>query len=132
MSPTPLTTRRDFFARTSDGLLGAALTQLLCHDFFGGTSALGAKSEAAAHAVEPANSLKPRQGHHPPTASAVIQLFRNGGPSQMDLFDPKPVLNRMDGKPFPGNPEEIGNQSTADIGVMMGGQYKPARLRCAE
>ena len=32
---TPPTTRRDFFARTSDGLLGAALTQLLCHDDFG-------------------------------------------------------------------------------------------------
>lgn len=41
----------------------------------------------------------------------------------MDLFDPKPVLNRMDGQPFPGNVEEIGNQSTADIGVMMGGQF---------
>jgi hypothetical protein len=47
----------------------------------------------------------------------------NGGPSQMDLFDPKPVLDRMDGKSYPGNPEGIGNQSTADIGVMMGGQY---------
>ena len=124
---TPPTTRRDFFARTSDGLLGAALTQLLCHDFFGGTSAFGAESEAAAHALEPAHNLKPRQGHHPAKASAVIQLFMNGGPSQMDLFDPKPVLDRMDGKPFPGNPESIGNQSTADIGVMMGGQYKFAR-----
>ena len=35
--------------------------------------------------------------HHPPRATSVIQLFMNGGPSQMDLFDPKPVLNRMDG-----------------------------------
>ncbi|RLT22536.1 MAG: DUF1501 domain-containing protein, partial [Planctomycetota bacterium] len=124
---TPPTTRRDFFARTSDGLLGATLTQLLCHDFFGGTSAFGAESDAAAHAAEPAHNLVPRQGHHPAKASAVIQLFMNGGPSQMDLFDPKPVLDRMDGKPFPGNAEEIGNQSTADIGVMMGGQYKFAR-----
>ena len=33
-------TRRDFFARCGDGLLGAALAQLLCHDFFGGESAL--------------------------------------------------------------------------------------------
>ena len=47
----------------------------------------------------------------------------NGGPSQMDLFDPKPKLNHMDGKPFPGNVEEIGNQSTTAIGVMMGGRY---------
>ena len=47
----------------------------------------------------------------------------NGGPSQMDLFDPKPKLNHMDGKPFPGNVEEIGNQSTTAIGVMLGGRY---------
>lgn len=45
----------------------------------------------------------------------------------MDLFDPKPVLDSMHGEPFPGDVEEIGNQSTADIGVMMGGQYKFAR-----
>ncbi len=41
----------------------------------------------------------------------------------MDLFDPKPVLNRMDGQPYPGNVEEIGNQGAGDIGVMMGGRY---------
>ena len=93
---TPPTTRRDFFARTSDGLLGAALTQLLCHEYFGGTSALGADLEAAAHVAEPANNLKPRQGHHAAKASSVIQLFMNGGPSQMDLFDPKPFLDGLE------------------------------------
>jgi len=120
------TTRRDFFARTADGLLGAALTQLLCHDFYGGTAALGAESaaEVSGHDTAVPLNLRPRQGHHPAKARSVIQLFMNGGPSQMDLFDPKPVLNRMDGQPFPGNVEDIGNQSTADIGVLMGGQYK--------
>jgi len=131
----PRPSRRDFFARTSDGLLGAALTQLLCHDFFGGTSALAAEpnsldspepSFGAAISATPMN-LKPKPGHHPATAKSVIQLFMNGGPSQMDLFDPKPTLNRMDGKPYPGNVEEIGNQSTTDIGVMMGGCYSIAR-----
>lgn len=115
------TSRRDFFARTSDGLLGAALTQLLCQDFFGGTSALAADAHDSAN--DAPLTLKPRKGRHPATANSVIQLFMNGGPSQMDLFDPKPVLNRMDGKPFPGNVEEIGNSNAADIGVMMGGQY---------
>lgn len=105
--------RRDFFARTSDGLLGAALTSLLAQDFF----------ESNAQASEGTLNLGSRHGHHPAQAKSVIQLFMNGGPSQMDLFDPKPVLNRMDGKPFPGNVEEIGNQSTTNIGVMMGGQY---------
>jgi hypothetical protein len=120
------TTRRDFFGRAGDGLLGAALTQLLCQDFFGGTAALAADAPSG-HAVPTVHNLKPKPTHHPPRARSVIQLFMNGGPSQMDLFDPKPVLDGMDGKPYPGNPEEIGNQSTSDIGVMMGGQYKFAR-----
>jgi hypothetical protein len=107
--------RRDFFGRTSDGVLGAALLHLLNQDFYSG-SAIASESV-------PMNSLNPRHGHHPAKAKSVIQLFMNGGPSQMDLFDPKPVLDRMDGKSYPGNPEGIGNQSTADIGVMMGGQY---------
>ena len=114
-------TRRDFFARTSDGLLGAALAQLLCEDFFGGTAAL-AEDSPAKHAGVPLD-LKARVGHHPAKAKSVIHLFMNGGPSQMDLFDPKPVLNKMDGRPYPGNVEEIGNQGTNDVGVMMGGRY---------
>ena len=112
---SPRIDRRDFFARTSDGLLGAALTCLL-----------GADNLRSAGADEPAPSAKgaqPRRPHQRAQATSVIQLFMSGGPSQMDLFDPKPVLNRMDGKPFPGNVEEIGNQSTANVGVMMGGRY---------
>ncbi len=123
--PPNQSTRRDFFARTCDGLLGAALTHVLCHDFFGGASALAEEREAREPA--PGYNLKPKQTHHTAKAKSVIQLFMNGGPSQMDLFDPKPVLNRMDGKPYPGDVEEIGNTSTTDIGVMMGGQYKFAR-----
>ena len=42
----------------------------------------------------------------------------------MDLFDPKPILNRMDGKPFPGNVEESRDQITTAIGAMLGGQSK--------
>ncbi len=59
--------------------------------------------------------LQPKPPHHAAKAKSVIQLFMNGGPSQMDLFDPKPVLNRMDGKPYPGNVEEIGNQDAATL-----------------
>ena len=42
--------------------------------------------------------LLPRPGHARPRARAVIQLFQNGGPSQMDLFDEKPELTRQHGK----------------------------------
>jgi hypothetical protein len=44
------------------------------------------------------HDLEPRSGHFPAQARNVILLMQNGGPSQMDLFDPKPVLTRMDGR----------------------------------
>ena len=42
-----------------------------------------------------------------PTAKAVICLFQHGGPSQMDLFDPKPDLQKFHGKPYPGGELEV-------------------------
>ena len=117
--------RRDFFARTSDGIMGAALTHLLSQDYFGGRSAFAEESKTD-HTPQQYN-LKPKQPHHPAKATSVIHLFMNGGPSQMDLFDPKPVLNKLDGKPYPGNVEDLGNTNISNIGKMLGGQYKFAR-----
>ena len=96
-------------------MLGVALAQLLGRDLLSENSAAAAER----HVYD----LTAKPTHHPAKAKSVIQLFMNGGPSQIDLFDPKPVLNRMDGKPYPGSVEEIGNQNTTDVGVMMGGQY---------
>lgn len=121
----PNVSRRDFFARTSDGLLGAALAQMLSGDYFGDSNLMAAESDASGQ--NGMYDLRPKPVHHPATAKSVIQLFMNGGPSQMDLFDPKPLLNKMDGKPYPGNVEEIGNTGTSGIGVMLGGKYKFAR-----
>ncbi len=120
------TARRDFFARASDGVFGVALAHLLYQDLLAGRALAEEYAQKAPQDSDIA-SLKPKQPHHQPKATAVIQLFMNGGPSQMDLFDPKPVLRRMDGQPYPGNIEDIGNQDVSDIGVMMGGQYKFAR-----
>jgi len=47
------------------------------------------------------NPLAPRPPHFAPRAKRVIHLFMNGGPSQVDTFDPKPMLDRYDGKPLP-------------------------------
>ncbi|GAB5440906.1 MAG: DUF1501 domain-containing protein [Fuerstiella sp.] len=115
--------RRGFFGRTSDGLLGAALASLLNTDY----AAAGQPLSDGDHERPAGYDLSPKETHHPPRATSVIQLFMNGGPSQMDLFDPKPELGRLDGQPFPGNVEEIGNTGTNDIGVMMGGRYPFAR-----
>ncbi len=59
------------------------------------------------------HSMRPRSGHFPGRARAVIQLFQNGGPSQMDLFDPKPELTRRHGQPHPGQVEtfQLGNRN---------------------
>jgi len=79
-------TRRNFFNSVVNGLHGAALTSLLTNDLFA--------AEAAATAVY---DLKPKAPHFPGKAKSVIQLFMNGGPSPVDLFDPKPTLKRLAG-----------------------------------
>src|SRR6188768_485284 len=48
-----------------------------------------------------ADPLRPRRPHFRPTAKRLIYIYLEGGPSQMDLFDPKPELNRLDGQPLP-------------------------------
>ncbi|MFM8337996.1 MAG: DUF1501 domain-containing protein, partial [Opitutaceae bacterium] len=45
--------------------------------------------------------LAPRPPHFPAKAKRVIHIFANGGPSQVDTFDPKPELARWHGKPLP-------------------------------
>jgi hypothetical protein len=60
---------------------------------FGDESAVRAASSAASTAGE---------GHHfPPRVKRVIHLFMHGGPSHVDLFDPKPDLARLNGQPLP-------------------------------
>src|SRR5690242_5447457 len=48
-----------------------------------------------------ANPLAPKAPHFKPRAKNVIFLFLNGGPSQVDTFDPKPMLDKYNGKPIP-------------------------------
>ncbi len=47
------------------------------------------------------NPLAPKQPHFPAKAKRVIHLFMNGGPSHVDTFDPKPMLQKYAGKPLP-------------------------------
>ncbi len=57
--------------------------------------------------------LAPKAPHFPGKAKAVIHLFMAGAPSQLELFDPKPELSRLEGKPLP--PSIIGDQRYAFI-----------------
>jgi hypothetical protein len=84
-------TRREVLARLGGGFGGLALGALL-----------GDLSPARADAPRPAGyDLRPKPPHHAPKARAVIQLFMHGGPSHVDLLDPKPLLDRYDGRPPP-------------------------------
>src|SRR5262249_18310701 len=59
----------------------------------------------AAEGKQPASDLRPKTPHFPGRARAIIQLMQNGGPSQMDLFYPKPELQKRDGQPIPESVE---------------------------
>ena len=85
--------RRTFFSRVADGLHGAALAYLLGDDLFSANPVLAAPIRREVY------DLKPRRPHLEPKARAVIHFFMNGGPSQVDLFDPKPALERYSGQP---------------------------------
>jgi hypothetical protein len=50
------------------------------------------------------SSLSPKKGHHAAKAKRVIFLFMHGGPSQVDTFDPKPMLDKLDGQNLPFEP----------------------------
>jgi hypothetical protein len=75
--------------RAGSGLGGLALMHLLD------------SSGNLAHAAGAKNPLAPKPPHHTPKAKSVIWLFMEGGPSHIDLFDPKPALEKLAGKPMP-------------------------------
>lgn len=62
---------------------------------------MGAGFPMAAFAQVATDPMAPKATHFPAKAKHVIFLFLNGGPSQVDTFDPKPDLQRMHGKPMP-------------------------------
>jgi hypothetical protein len=85
-------TRREFLWQAGGGFVGTALTWMLARDgFFGATAA----------AAVPAGPLAPKESHYPAKAKACIVLFMYGGPSQVDLWDPKPELTKRNGQPIP-------------------------------
>jgi hypothetical protein len=58
-------------------------------------------------AIDPLNPLAPRAPHFTPRAKSVIFLFMVGGPSQVDTFDYKPELQRLDGQPLPASRRQM-------------------------
>ena len=84
----PTVSRRQMLGMTGLGFGSLALTGVMHED--------GRGADVRNLSV----GLDPRSQHFPGPARAVIQLMMTGGPSQMDLFDPKPVLQQRDGEVF--------------------------------
>lgn len=94
--------RRYFLRDCRYGLGKIALAGLLAN---------GARRESAA--AIPDSPLAVRQPHFRATAKRVIHLFMTGAPSQLELFDQKPLLKKLEGQPLP--PSVIGDQRYAFI-----------------
>lgn len=86
-------TRREILQEAAGGLGAIALGAMLAED-----RALGASSESVKERVY---DLKPKPPHFAPKAKNVIFLYMSGGPSSIDMWDPKPTLVKYDGKPAP-------------------------------
>lgn len=85
----PLPSRRSFLAQTGIGLGGLALADLMAQE-----QVKADQPAALDHGVL-------GQPHFAPRAKRVIYLFMSGGPSQLDLFDYKPTLNKLNGQQLP-------------------------------
>ena len=112
------TARRHFLADCTLGLGKMALGSLL----------LSGVNQTARSADAPPKPLAPRPPHFAPKAKAVIHLFMAGAPSQLDLFDNKPKLAELEGKPIP--PSVIGGQRYAFIrpdAAVLGPRFKFAK-----
>src|SRR5215207_6859323 len=79
-------TRRDFFTTAASGL---------------GMLALGSMLNSDGLLAAPADPLLPKSPHFAPKAKNCIFIFMEGAPSQLDLYDPKPKLNELNGQPLP-------------------------------
>src|SRR5262249_39395034 len=89
MHPLLQLSRRELLRRTGTGLGMLGLAGLLAEDGRAGPGR------------SPSNPLAPKVAHFRPRAKHVIHLFMNGGPSQVDTFDPKPALAKHHGEQPP-------------------------------
>ena len=87
-------TRRDLLRRGGMGFGTLGLAGVLADS--------GDLSRVARADSTDLHPLAPKRPHFAPKAQRVVHLFMNGGPSQVDTFDPKPLLDKYHGKPMPG------------------------------
>lgn len=112
--PSRLPSRRAFLAEAGGGAGLLALATMMA-----------GKSPCRAAATNP---LAPSEPHFPPRAKRVIWLFMHGGPSHVDLLDPKPDLLQYAGKPLPDSFGEVLTRRAVARNPLLG-PVKPFRPR---
>src|SRR5262245_30969791 len=105
MTPFERFPRRQLLQSTAVGFGYLALASLMSEE--------AAANTALAERV--LNPLAPRQPHHAARAKRVIFLFMAGGPSQVDTFDHKPLLDRDHGKPLPFAKPRVVSSPTGNL-----------------
>lgn len=89
-----LVTRRQLLSNTGMGVGALALQWLMASE---------CEAKPPVLKTRPHNDLVPRSPHFSPRAKAMISLFQHGGPSHMDLTDPKPLLTKFNGTEYQGD-----------------------------
>ncbi len=107
-----LSTRRAMLRSSAAGFGSLALSGLLASKTL--ADAAGASSSSSSGHL--------KQLHFPQRARRIIFLFMWGGPSHVDLFDPKPRLGKDNGQPISG--ESVGRKSAGNIGTALGSPFK--------
>jgi len=100
MEAVRIATRREFLTTTASGLGAIALGSMLTDDGLIGPHTAVAATAGATDAAS-ADPLLPKPPHFPARAKSCIFLYMAGAPSQLDLFDPKPKLNELNGQKLP-------------------------------
>ncbi len=115
-------TRRELLCRAGGGFGAIALASLLGDDHSGAVAGL------VDTAMRGGSLLAPRPTHFEPRAKRVIWLFMHGGPSHVDLFDPKPELAKHAGQPLPDSFGEVMTRRKVAKNPLLG-PVKPFRPR---
>jgi len=102
--------RREFLTDAFCGMGSLAFTQMLFEE----------KLRAASTTSKNANPLAPRPPHFAAKAKSVIFLFMAGGPSHLETFDPKPLLNKLDGQTRPKEFGEVKYQFVTNNAKILG------------
>jgi hypothetical protein len=120
ISEQAILSRRNLLARAGGGAGLLALSALLADEGLLSRSAQGATNDPSL------NPLAPRRPHFAGKTKSVIWLFMNGGPSQVDTWEYKPTLEKMDGKPLEGFDKNTGF-FTGQVGPVMKSPFQFAQ-----